>query len=98
MKTLADWIPRTPLTDGVTSIVFIIILYAIPVLLVTFAVRWAREDAEARGASKIVSVILVVLFFPLGWALWLIIRPKKKEFNFEAYKSQHSKNRSQSKD
>ena len=77
---LAEWSPRTPFADGVASVVYTIIILTIPVLFIIFATRWACEDAEERGMSKIVSVILVVLFFPLGWVFWLIMRPKKKAF------------------
>ena len=90
---LAEWSPRTPFADGVASVVFTIIILTIPVLFIIYASRWACEDAEERGMSKIVSVILVVMFFPLGWVFWLIMRPKKKAFDFQLYKYEHSRGR-----
>ena len=75
-----------PRNDTLGTIVFTIIFLSVPVLFYYFAVRWACEDAEARNMSKVVAVVLVVVFFPIGWLFWLVMRPKKREFDFELYK------------
>ncbi|MGB0991115.1 MAG: hypothetical protein ACPG32_01440 [Akkermansiaceae bacterium] len=82
------WFFHDPLLDGAAQAIFLIVIFAVPLLFVVCGVRWACEDAESRGMSKVVAVILVVLFFPFGWLFWLIMRPKQKEFDFELYKNE----------
>ncbi len=90
---LADWNYHNPFIDDIGSVIFGAILCLVPILFVVFAARWACEDAEARGMSKVVPVILVVLFFPIGLAFWLLMRPKKKEFDFKLYKYEFEQGR-----
>ena len=41
----------------------------------SFVGRWAYRDACARGRNGAFAAVLVILFFPLGWVLWLALRP-----------------------
>jgi len=54
-------------------------------------IYWAIRDAKERKGSKVLAVILALLFFPLGLCIWLIIRPKIKPFDFAQYKKLHKK-------
>jgi hypothetical protein len=36
---------------------------------------WAVGDARRRGKSALLVLIAVVLFFPLGLVVWLLVRP-----------------------
>jgi hypothetical protein len=41
---------------------------------------WAYDDAEKRGKSGILAVLLVLfVLWPIGLILWLVFRPKLKD-------------------
>jgi len=47
--------------------------------LYIWSIVWAYSDAEARGKSGCLVVLLVVfLSWPLGFVAWLIFRPEKE--------------------
>ena len=39
--------------------------------------RWASRDAEARGKPGWAVATLVLVFFPVGPAVWALVRPPK---------------------
>lgn len=38
---------------------------------------WAFIDAEARNKSRFLVPLLVILSFPLGLVIWLVVRPER---------------------
>jgi hypothetical protein len=64
--------------DTAISILFgAIFLIGIPAIIIC-GVRWACEDAERRGASKLLALALVVTAFPVGLWIWMAIRPRQR--------------------
>ena len=53
----------------------VFVLMAIVGLLVV-AVTFALRDAKLRGKSPLGVFLLVMSFFPLGLAIWLVFRPE----------------------
>lgn len=88
LSTFTENIPRN---DPLAIVVWTVVLIVVPLALVYCAVKWVSEDAEERHGSKVLAVILVLLFFPLGLFVWLLIRPKRKEFDFSRYKEEHKR-------
>jgi len=43
--------------------------------LLAVAVTFALRDAKLRGKSPVGVLLLVMSFFPLGLAIWLVFRP-----------------------
>lgn len=58
--------------------------FPLPVILAAAAVlhvgsaAWAITDAQKRGYSGDLVLLLVVLLGPIGVVLWLVVRPKSK--------------------
>ena len=44
--------------------------------LLAVAVTFALRDAKLRGKSPVAVLLLVLSFFPLGLAIWLVFRPE----------------------
>jgi hypothetical protein len=44
-------------------------------VLYIWSIIWAYRDAERRRRSGILIALMVAFFWPLGWILWLLIRP-----------------------
>lgn len=59
---------------GIPGVLFIVAYLA---LVIGFII-WAYGDAERRGKSGCLVLLLVLLSFPLGLIIWLIFRPEKK--------------------
>lgn len=56
-----------------------VILILVFVVLYIKSLRWAYEDAEARGKSGWQVALLVGLMsWPVSILLWLVIRPEEK--------------------
>ena len=49
--------------------------------------RWCLNDAEQRGSSKVLVFVLVFLFFPVGWIIWLMCRPPIQSSGIERFLS-----------
>ncbi len=47
--------------------------------------RWCLNDAEQRGRSKVLVFVLVFLFFPIGWIIWLMCRPPIQSSGIERF-------------
>ena len=51
----------------------------IPIILLIGMLLWAIQmcarDARRRGKSPLLVTLVVLFFFPLGLALWLLFRP-----------------------
>jgi len=56
------------------------ILFVIGLLCVyIWSIVWAYHDAQARGKSGCLVVLLVFLLsWPVGLIVWLVFRPEKK--------------------
>ena len=63
--------------DLVSSIVFFALL-AVPLATIWLGIKWAIDDANARGGSRVLAVFLVVVLFPVGILIWVSIRPGLK--------------------
>jgi len=60
---------------GIFEIVLVLSLLGIWL----WSVVWAYRDAEARGKSGCLVVLLVLLAaWPLGLIIWLVFRPERK--------------------
>ena len=44
--------------------------------LLAVAVTFAMRDGKLRGKSPVAVLLLVISFFPLGLAIWLVFRPE----------------------
>ena len=86
LSTFTENIPRN---DPLAIVVWTVVLFVVPIALLYCAIKWACGDADERRGSKFLAVILILLFFPLGLFVWLLIRPKRKEFDFAQYKADH---------
>jgi hypothetical protein len=54
---------------------------------------WAcARDARRRGKSALLVAALIILFFPIGLIIWLLVRPPIKEspdsFKVDGHRSQ----------
>jgi len=86
LSAFSENIPRN---DPLAMVVWTVVLLVVPLAFLYCANKWARDDAEERKGSIILATILMLLFFPLGLFVWLLIRPKRKEFDFARYKAEH---------
>lgn len=72
------------MSDGVTGLglyeLAIIVCVTVPFLVAVLAsALWAYADAERRGKPGCLAALLVVLLtWPVGLIVWLLIRPEKK--------------------
>lgn len=49
-------------------------------IIVTIAVAvWVYKDAEARGESGVLWLIICALLGVIGLIIWLVVRPKEKK-------------------
>jgi hypothetical protein len=53
-----------------------IVLLLILLSVVIFAAVVAIRDAKRRGKSPLAVFLLVLAYFPLGLAIWLVFRPE----------------------
>ena len=56
-------------------------------------IRWCIIDADKRGISAILVILLVIFLFPIGWLAWLLCRPEEKrpiskKFDINKYRRQ----------
>jgi hypothetical protein len=56
----------------------IFVIVAIEVVASLVALVWAVQDAKARGKSRLLPAILILVFQIAGLFFWLAIRPPKK--------------------
>lgn len=61
--------------EDLVTYLFLGLAILVPPILLWMAIKWAIDDAKERQGSPVLAVILVLLFFPLGLLLWLMIRP-----------------------
>ena len=52
------------------------IAFAAILAVIAYAIRVCAQDALRRGKSPWLVTALVLLFFPLGWIIWLLFRPE----------------------
>ncbi len=66
--------------EGAALIEFLAVSLAIMVLVTVVAVsiRWAANDARARGENGTVVGFLVFLTWPIGLVVWVLVRPPEK--------------------
>ena len=56
-----------------------ILLVSIAISVPLWSVVWAARDAEARGRPGwLVGLFVLLLVWPLGLILWLVIRPTRQ--------------------
>jgi hypothetical protein len=56
-----------------------ILLISLLVCIPLWSVVWAARDAEARGRPGwLVALFVLLLVWPLGLILWLIVRPARQ--------------------
>lgn len=58
------------------AIVFLPILWFIIGILIAI---WVYKDAESRGESGVLWLILVIITGIIGLIIWLIVRPEKRK-------------------
>jgi hypothetical protein len=54
----------------------VILFLAFVLVVIAMMIRVIANDARRRGKSPVLVVLLCLLSFPLGWVVWLIIRPE----------------------
>jgi hypothetical protein len=59
---------------------FFLILY---LALLAYLLTWSMKDARLRGKSPLLVCLAVLISFPLGLILWLLLRPEIQEANKE---------------
>lgn len=58
------------------------------------SIKLCAEDARRRGKSPLLVVLVVFLFFPIGYLAWLIFRPEPpdgstgRQFHLEDHRIQ----------
>ena len=53
-----------------------VLMLTVIVGMLAVAVTFALRDARLRGKSPVGVLLLVLSFFPLGLAIWLVFRPE----------------------
>jgi hypothetical protein len=66
------------LTDSFTFIETLIICALLLATLI-YSIWMCASDARRRGKSPLLVAALVILFFPLGLIVWLLVRPPISE-------------------
>ena len=59
------------------AVLFALLVYGIPLLIIFRYARWGYRDGESRGKPGWL-VALLVLYFPVGLIVWLVFRPDMK--------------------
>jgi hypothetical protein len=60
----------------ITSLAMFVVIGLMILTAAFLLIKWAVDDARARGKSPILVVAAVILFFPWGWIAWLLFRPE----------------------
>ena len=66
---------------NLVAVIAICIVAAIYLLLTLLVLIWAMRDAESRGKSGCLVVLLILALHIPGLIIWLLIRPEKKTGN-----------------
>jgi len=61
--------------DTLITIVEPIVIVALCLITLIYSIRACATDARRRGKSPLLVAMLVILFFPLGLIIWLLVRP-----------------------
>jgi hypothetical protein len=64
--------------SNLLAIIVICIVAAIYVIVSLLVLIWAMRDAESRGKSGCLVVLLILVLHIPGLIIWLLIRPEKK--------------------
>lgn len=68
-----------PLMEDAVIILFLIPFLAIILMLLVASLIWVYRDAEKRGKSGVLVVLLVLLLdWPISLLLWLVFRPDQR--------------------
>lgn len=62
--------------DEVTGYAMLAVIGLMMLAAAFLLIKWAVDDAKARGKSPILVAAAVILFFPWGWLAWLAFRPE----------------------
>jgi hypothetical protein len=62
--------------DDITSSAMFVVISLMTLVAAFLLIKWAVDDARARGKSPILVAAAVILFFPWGWIAWLLFRPE----------------------
>jgi hypothetical protein len=65
------------------DVLLVMIVLFLGLVLFTISV-WSVTDARRRGKSALGVWILVIFCFPVGMAVWLLLRPDPIQRNFRA--------------
>ena len=71
-----------PLEAIMTSIgIFgILLILFVPFIIWIWSLFWAYGDAETRGRSGCLLVVLCFFFWPWVLLIWLLMRPDKRNY------------------
>lgn len=63
------------IANGIAALIALIIS-ALPLGLLIWSLYWVYNDAERRGKSGCLVVLIIILFgWPVSFLLWFIFRP-----------------------
>ena len=63
---------------GGVGLFFVFLFLLVPFIIWLWSLFWAYGDAEARGRSGCLLVILCFFFWPWVLLIWLLLRPDKE--------------------
>jgi uncharacterized membrane protein YqjE len=64
----------------------VILFLAFVLVMIALTIRVIAKDARRRGKNPVLVVLLCLLSFPLGWIIWLIIRPEPLPRNRQPFR------------
>ena len=65
---------------GAFGISVVLLLILIPFIIWLWSLFWAYGDAEARGRSGCLLVVLCFFFWPWVLLIWVLLRPDKRNY------------------
>jgi len=82
------------MSTGISNIVDLVLVLCILAAFIA-TVRLCAKDAIRRGKSPWLVSLMVIMFFPLGLLVWLVLRPKvikpaasQEKFNLDDFRAQ----------
>jgi hypothetical protein len=65
--------------DSLVSVAEILVICGSLLATLIYSIWACASDARRRGKSPLLVAVLVIVFFPIGLIIWLLVRPPLSE-------------------
>jgi hypothetical protein len=68
------------MSEAPTHMLILLLAAVVPIAVIITGAVWATDDAKQRGGSPLAAALLIIFLFPIGWLVWLLVRPSHTSF------------------